>query len=152
MISIKSTLSQKDKKIIETVLYDLVDLYSDFYLTKDNLRLAIKENMYLLYNLLSKGDKIIFDEKGIAVIIGFAEKSPRKYLKILAKDNKTFDRLIKNVDWNLPYDIYAKVKKNNPLKEILLKNKFKFRGNRGQEILLYKEKSIYPKFQNNNKE
>lgn len=141
MILIKSQLSKKDKKIVESILSELVDIYGDFYITQNNLRLPIRENLNLLYKLLREGDKIIFEEDGesIAVILGYAEKSSRKYLRILSKNNKTLDKLLKGIDWNITDDIYCKIKKKNYTKEILLKNKYKFIGNRGSEVLLVKQ-------------
>ena len=149
MIKIKSTLSVKDKKQLYGILDELTDLYSDFYLTRNNIRLYIKENIEILYKLLNNGDKILFDEGGIAVIIGYAEKSPRKYVKILAKDENITDKLIKNINWNFSEELFIKIKDNNPLKNILLKNRWKYFGNRGKEILLKREKLELVKKENN---
>lgn len=148
MIYIKSALSEKDRKIIKGIIYDIPDIYGDCYITQENLRLSLRENSHLLFNLLSKGDKIVFDEKGqgLAFIQGFAEKSDRKYLKLLIKNLNIADKLIKNIDWNISSNIYIKIKKNNPVKSVLLRNKFKFKGNRGSEILLYKEGKVYKKY------
>jgi len=143
MIYIKQTLSKKHKKIVGIILTEVTDLYGDFYLTKNNLRLYIKDNDHLLYEGLKKGDRIIFDEEGIAVIIGFSDKAQRKYLKVLTNDARVADKLVKNVIWNCSTEIYCKIKKSNPLKQILLNNKFKFVGDRGKEILLVKEKTDY---------
>lgn len=145
MIKIKSTLSIKDKKQVFSILEELSDYYSDFYITRNNIRLYIKENIEILYKLLNEGDKILFDEDGIIVIIGYSEKSPRKYVKILAKDNIVADKLLKNLDWNVSDNVFIKIKKNNPLKEILLRNKYKFIGDRGKEILLMKKGVKYVK-------
>jgi len=139
MTLLKSTLSEKDKKQISSILNELVDIYSDFYLTKNNLRYYIKENLDLLYKLLRNGDKIIFNRTGMAIIIGYAEKSPRKYMKLLAKDDKVADKLVKNINWNITEELYCKIKKTNPLKNILLKNRWNFVGDRGKEILLKRE-------------
>ena len=149
MIKIKSTLSKKDKKQIFSILEELSDVFGDFYLTRNNIRLYIKENIEILYKLLSQGDKIVFNENGMAVVIGYAEKSPRKYLKLLVRDNIVADRLLKNLDWNIPDDIFIKIKKTNPLKEVLLKNKYKFIGDRGREILLMKKGVKYVKSSKN---
>jgi len=149
VIKIKSTLSVKDKKQLYGILDELTDLYSDFYLTRNNIRLYIKENIEILYKLLNNGDKILFDEGGIAVIIGYAEKSPRKYVKILAKDENITDKLIKNINWNFSEELFIKIKDNNPLKNILLKNRWKYFGNRGKEILLKREKLELVKKENN---
>ena len=139
MIQLKSTLSEKDKKQIFSILDELVDIYSDFYLTKNNLRYYIKENSDLLFKLLHSGDKILFDEDGIVVVTGWSDQSPRKYLKLIAKNDKEADRLIKNINWNISEELYCKIKKTNPLKNILLRNKWKFAGDRGKEVLLKRE-------------
>jgi len=139
VIQIKSTLSEKDKKQVFSILEELSDYYSDFYITRNNIRLYIKENIEILYKLLSNGDKVLFDEGGIAIIIGYSEKSPRKYVKILTKDEKMADKIIKNINWTFSEELYCKIKENNPLKNILLKNRWKYFGNRGKEILLKRE-------------
>jgi len=144
-MKIKSTLSAKDKKQIFSILGELSDYYSDFYITRNNIRLYIKENLELLFKLLGEGDKILFDDGGLIVITGYSDKSPRKYVKLLAKDESIADKLLKNLDWNLSEDVFIKIKKNNPLKQVLLKNKYKFIGDRGKEILLMKKGVKYVK-------
>ncbi|GAG74932.1 unnamed protein product, partial [marine sediment metagenome] len=67
----------------------------------------------------------------------------------LAKDNIVVDKLLKNLDWNISDDIFIKIKKNNPLKEILLRNKYRFIGDRGREILLMKKGVRYAKSSQN---
>lgn len=141
MISICNTLSKKYKQIVEGYLNELCDTYSDFYITSDNLRLSIKDNKSSLYSLLKRGDVIVFDseDEGLAIIIGFAEKRNRKYLKILTKNKKIANKLIRNALWNIESDLYVKIKKINPLKEILMKCGFVFKGSRGKEVLLYRK-------------
>lgn len=139
MIKIKSTLSEEDKKQVFSILDELVDIYSDFYITRNNIRLYIKENIDILYKSLHNGDKIIFNEEGMAIVTGWSDKSPRKYLKLIAKDDIIADRLIKNINWNISEELHCKIKKTNPLKNILLRNKWKFAGDRGKEILLKRE-------------
>lgn len=141
MIQIKSTLSKEDKKQIFGILNELTDLYSDFYLTRNNIRLYIKENIEILYKCLHNGDKVIFGDGGIAVIIGWSDKSTRKYLKLLSKNSEIADKITKNINWNIAEELYCKIKKTNPLKNILLRNNWKFAGDRGKEILL-KRKTI----------
>ena len=138
-MKVKSTLSAKDKKQVFSILDELSDYYSDFYLTQNNIRLYIKENPQSLIKLLNRGDKILFDEGGIAIIIGYAEKSPRKYVKILGKNEQVIDRLVKNINWNFSEELYCKIKENNPLKKILLRNRWKYFGARGKECLLKRE-------------
>lgn len=144
MFKIKNRLNKEEKSDIRMILQEIKDIYRDFYITKNNLRLFIQENSDLLFDNLNKGDKIIYSEKeGIILAVGWSDKASRKYIKILAKNKTSADKLIKNLIWNLEEDLWAKIKKNNPLNKILQKNGFKFVGNRGREILLckkYKEK------------
>jgi len=137
MVIIKQMLEKKERKMVESILSELSDVYSDFYITRNNLRLYIKENLDLLYESLEKGDRIAYDsEGGIGLIIGYSDKSPRKYLKLIAKDERLADRIIKCVLWNIPEELFVKIKKNSPYKQVFEKNGFRFAGDRGQELLL----------------
>jgi hypothetical protein len=138
MIHFKTGLGKKEVSQIQSIISDLVDTYGDFYLTKNNLRLMIKDNMDVLLDCLKKGDKIAIDDagSGVAIITGYSDNSPRKYLKILTKDLKEIDALLKIVYWNVKEDLYCKLKNINPLKDVLLSGGFKFAGGRGKESLL----------------
>lgn len=137
MIQFGTQISKKQRKSVEAILQEYTDEYRDFYITKSNLRLFIKENEHLLFEALKKGDKISFgSEDGIIFVTGWSDNSPRKYLKILAKDDKSADRLLKILLWNVKTDLYIKIKKNNPVLSVLQKNSFVFKGSRGREILL----------------
>ncbi len=136
----KGKLQKKEKHELGIFIKDLSDTYSDFYITRNNLRLYIKENTDLLYSCLEKGDQMSFsEEKGIAFITGFSDKAERKYLKILAKDNQSADHLLKALLWQVDYDLFAKIKKNNPIRQILQRNNFRFIGDRGKEVLLIRK-------------
>jgi len=142
MFEIKQTLSRRDKRTVESCLYEVVDLYSDFYYTRDNIRISLRDNPEILFSSLGKGDKIVLDsenEKGIAVITGWSDKSPRKYVKILTRDEKLADKMLKIITWSLKCDLYVKIKKNNRLLKTFQRNFFKFVGDRGQEILLLRK-------------
>lgn len=139
MIIVKQLLSEKEKQEVSGLIDELSDLYSDFYITKDNLRLFIKENKDLFFEALKRGDKVVWDDNGIAFITGWSDKSPRKYIKILAKDEESAEQLIKIIFWNVKTDLWAKIKKENPIRRVLQKNQFKFCGDRGREILLRHE-------------
>jgi len=142
MAKLKNQLSKKDKIDLNILLQEIPDYYRDFYITKENLRLFIKENEELLYDSLKKGDKILFQEnEGVIFIHGWSDKSDRKYIKILAKNDELGDKLLKYIIWEIDCDLYAKVKKNNPIREILQKNSFIFAGDRGKEVLLCKKYS-----------
>jgi hypothetical protein len=129
-------LSKKEEAQIFGMFQEVNDVYSDFYVTKDNLRLFIRDNPNVLFEGLKKGDKIALNEKGILVVVGYSDNSPRKYLKILVRELKDVDGLLKTIYWNIKTDVYCKVKNNNPLKDVLLHNGFKFIGGRGKEVLL----------------
>jgi hypothetical protein len=87
-------LSKKDKNQVWAILHEISDIYGDFYITINNLRLYIKDNIDIFYQYLKLGDKIAWSEKeGIIFVTGFVDKSPRKYLKILAYDIDSAHRL-----------------------------------------------------------
>lgn len=141
MITVKSQLSKKQKSMVSSLLEELTDTYSDFYLTKNNLRLYIKENSELMFESLKNGDRIAFDEeKGIIFIHGWSDNANRHYIKILSNNLQNADKLLKVMLWTLGNtDLFAKIKKNNPIKSILEKNGWEFRGDRGKEVLLYRK-------------
>lgn len=134
------TLNKKEKQYVNTIISDIVDVWGDFYITKDRLRLFIKENIHLLWKILIKGDKIIFGNEGLILITGFSDNSDRKYIKILSNNEEDTDRLLKILNWNVKdIPLYTKVKKESHVLKSLQKNGFKFKGDRGKEILLYRE-------------
>jgi len=129
--------SDKESRLIKDIINELTDIYGDFYVTRNNLRLFIKENLDLVFDCIEKGDKIVYDEnKGLIFITGWSDKANRKYIKILAKDDESADHLLKIVGWHTTEVLWAKVKKNNPIRRILQKNGFRFAGDRGKEILM----------------
>jgi hypothetical protein len=52
------------------------------------------------------------------------------------------------MNWNVKCDLYAKIKKNNPLLKVFQHNQFQFVGNRGQEILLMRKYISRPEVRN----
>lgn len=141
MIIFKSgQISKKEKSIIDNILVEYTDIYKDAYITKNNLRLFLKENSGLMYEGLGKGDKIAFDENlGLIFICGYSDKFPRKYLKILAKNEDSANQLLKILSWNIKEDLYAKIKKTNPIMRVLERNGFRFIKDRGAEALLFRK-------------
>ena len=133
-------VSKQEKEIINNILMEYTDVYKDVYITKNNLRLFLKENKNLLYEGLTKGDKIAYDENlGLIFICGYSDKFPRKYLKILAKDEDSANQLLKILSWNIKTDLYAKIKKTNPLMRVLERNGFRYIKDRGAEALLFRQ-------------
>lgn len=139
MLQVKGMLNKKDKEKVNQILEDTPDLWGDFYLTKNNIRLFIRDNSHILFDALKKGDKIIFGEKAIGVITGFSDKANRKYLKVLFQDEKQADKILKVLNWNIKYDVFIKIKKYNPLKRVLQRNGFRFFKGRGKEILFIRK-------------
>jgi len=136
MTFVKQLLSEKEKVKIENLINSIPDYFSDFYITKDNTRLFIRENQDLFFECLKRGDKIAWNEKGIAFITGWSDKSSRKYIKILSEDEQSAEQLIKVTFWHVDCSLFAKVKKDSPLRRVLERNQFRFAGDRGSQILL----------------
>jgi len=98
------------------------DPYSDFYITKNNKRLFLNNintanrvfNDCLRYN-----EKCFIKEennqiKAVLLIVGYKEKSERKYLKVLAKSKNDTKDLFAYLIWqNLPSNVFIKARKNN---------------------------------------
>ena len=140
MIQFKTQLKKKEEGMIVSLISELVDFYGDFYITKNNIRLFIRENPSLLIKCLKQGDKMIYHEnEGLIFVTGFSDKSERKYIKPLARDTESADRLIKVLVWHMKCDLWVKIKKKNPIRKALLKNNFRFAGDRGKEILLMRK-------------
>ena len=130
-------LTKQDKKEIDYILNEIVDIYADFYTTKNNIRLMIRENSHILYEDLKKRDKIIYGEEGILFVTGFSDNARRKYVKILSDNAENASKLIKFLNLQLPnIELYVKIKKENPILKSFQTNEFKFVGDRGKEILL----------------
>jgi hypothetical protein len=136
MLIYKSRLSKKDKQEVLSILNNISDIYRDFFITKNNLRLFIHDNTELFFSCLNNGDKIVFGEEGIAFVTGFSDKSPRKYLKILVKQPEDAQKLVSLINWNLDIELFVKLKVNNPIVEVLKKIGFEFMAGRGKEVLL----------------
>jgi hypothetical protein len=129
-------LSKKEEQEVFGLLQEISDPYQEGYITHNNLRLFIRENFDIFKSDLKKGDKIIFNENGLLSVVGFSDNGPRKFLKVLVKDLSVVPSLVKKMYWHVKTDIFAKVKENNPLKDVLLRNGFRFLGSRGREVLL----------------
>jgi len=130
-------LNKQDKEKIDYILNEIVDIYGDFYTTKNNIRLMLRENSHILYEDLKKGDKVIYGGEGILFVTGFSDNSRRKYIKILSDNAENASKLIRFLNLQLTdIELYVKIKKENPILKSFQINKFKFVGDRGKEILL----------------
>lgn len=141
MLELKQHLKNSEKIDIYILLEKLKDFYSDFYITKSNIRLFCHQNPETLFDLIQKEKiKFILDKEGVILITGFGNKDYRKYIKILAKNTIVANRLLKFVNWNFREEIYAKLKKENFLLQTFYDAGFIFAGGRGREILIRREK------------
>ena len=139
MKKFKSRLIKKEKLQITEMVQELHDYFGDFYITKDNLRLFLKENISLLFDGLKTGDKICYDKEGIIFVTGFSDKNPRKYIKLLVKNEKAANDLLSTLSWTLKCSLWAKLKVRNPLVEVLKNNNFVYFASRGKEVLLVRK-------------
>jgi ATP-dependent protease HslVU (ClpYQ) peptidase subunit len=147
MLVCKEGLNKKEKRFVQNVLENNVDLYSDFYVTKDNIRIGIRDNSDILFKYLGKGDVIAYEEDneaGIGLVTGWSDGSARKYVKILTKDEHLASNLLKIINWSANIDLFAKLKKNNPLIKVFNRAGYSFKGDRGSEILLMRQYIYHP--------
>ena len=130
-------LNKQDKEKIDYILNEIVDIYGDFYTTKNNIRLMLRDNSHILYEDLKKGDKIVYADEGILFVTGFSDNARRKYVKILSDSESNASKLIRFLNLQLTdIELYVKIKKENPILKSFQTKGFKFVGDRGKEILL----------------
>jgi hypothetical protein len=137
MVIVKnSKLSASEIREIKSFFSEVFDPYCDFYLTKNNIRLFIRDNPEIFFEGLNRGDYIAYNENGIVSLIGFSDKAARKYLKFLTVKPGDVVELLVALSFKYSGEIYCKIKKNNPAMKTLLGMGFQIIGNRGQEELL----------------
>jgi len=143
----KEGLNKIEKKQIGYILSEVCDLYSDFYCTKDNVRIPLRDNPDVLFSYLNKGDVVAYEkdnETGLGFVTGWSDGSARKYVKILTKDEHLASNLLKIINWNATIDLFAKLKKSNPLVNVFQRSGYSFKGDRGSEILLMRQYIYHP--------
>jgi len=145
-----SKLSKKEEKKVKIILSNLLDSYLDFYTTKQNLRLFIKDNLEIVFKSLEKGDYIFYDteENGLLFVFGYSDNFNRKYIKLLTKNINSVHILLLSLFINIKEDLYIKLNKRNPLIPLLLYYNFEFMGNRGREVLMVRRRK-YVKYSSN---
>jgi hypothetical protein len=142
---------QKLKLQNQVDVYDFLsqvnDRFQDFYITKEKERYFLKGNWSLIKKVLRKQEVYgIYNNglKGIMIIV--REKGFRTYIKLLTESNKYYYDLMIYLRFNfMDKELFAKLKINNPLAEILKRKGFINIGMRGKEVLLQKKaiKEIY---------
>lgn len=132
-------IDSKEKVIIKKIITQIPDINSDFYITKNNLRLSIKENLNIALNDVVNGDRLFYSENSIVFICGEADKSKRNYLKFLTKTSDDLELIMNLVNKEYEDDLYAKLKKENEFIVTLLNMGFEVYKNRGKELLLFRQ-------------
>jgi hypothetical protein len=136
------------------------DSYSDFYVTKNNKRLYLTNidvAKEVFIDCMKYGNKCYIKEenneiKAVMIIIGFKDKFPRKYIKVLSKSKDDFKDLFAYLQWQELKDLFIKVRNTNKnfvkydekIKRykpsyILRKSGFQVIAVRDREVLLKKE-------------
>lgn len=146
MYIFKKGLKNKEIKFIDRVLDDTPDLMGDFYCVKDGIRLPLRENREILYKYIRFGDSVVYDDegKGLALITGIADKTKRRYIKILSRDNKVVNNILKLVSWNIfNTDLYIQVHKNSKFMSTFQHNNFYLHKDLGNELILVRKGRPY---------
>jgi hypothetical protein len=123
------------------------DKYEDFFITKEKERHFLKNNWALIEKILKYQECFgLFDNGLKAVMFIVRDKGFRPYTKLLAENSKYTIDLLKFLKWNyFEKDLYFKLKKENPLSQMIIKTGFIKIGDRGRELLFYKKglKQLY---------
>jgi hypothetical protein len=133
------------KKLLDVLDFTLnnEDKFEDFYVTSERKRIFIKDLKIIDKILRYQEVYGFYDKSLIGIILIYREKTFRPYIKILAKDEKTSIELIRFLVTTAGHlDLFFKLKKINPISRIAQRYGFEFMGNRGQELLLVRKKSI----------
>ena len=120
------------------------DEFSEWYITIGNKRVFLSDPKTLsLYLRRTKKGEIILgnrEENGFIFTWGVSDKSFRRYIKIMSSNFAVAAQMLQAfLDKYGSTNWYAKIKKDNPLKELYLFYGFVFKGGRGKEILLARE-------------
>lgn len=135
-------IEQYNKKKHWLSVYDFIRTHkdSDFYITENNMRCVIDNEISLkklirsakqIYLLAEKGDI-----QGILVLWVSLGNVPRTYIKLSTLNEDTADKLISVMLWNSEVEVFAKIKKYSKLLKVFRNKGFQWIGDRGQEVLL----------------
>jgi hypothetical protein len=134
-------LNYKDKISVYEFILRTKDNFEDFYITTNKSRVFLKD-LKLVEKLLKYQTLVALEESGEikALLLIYKEKGFRPYIKILSEKNDYVYDLMKWLNWNYNCELFIKCKKLNPISKISQKFFFNFIGDRGNEILLSKQK------------
>lgn len=139
----------KEKNLSDLIeFFDRVnDKYQDTYITLNKERIFLKGNWLLIKKLLRYQEiYAVYDKEIKGIMIILREKNFRPYVKLLTENRKFTIDLLKFLKWNfLGQQLFFKLKKENPLSQMILKTGFIKIGDRGLELLFEKKaiKEIY---------
>lgn len=123
------------------------DKFQDFYLTEDKSRKFLKKDWSLIERVLLKQEIYAIKEKEVkGILFIYRSKGFRPYVKLLAENTKFAIDLLKFLKWNFSeQQLFFKIKKENPLSQMIFKTGFNKIGDRGTELLFEKKaiKEIY---------
>jgi site-specific recombinase XerC len=134
-------LTVENKIDVYDFLSRVEDRHQDFYLTEDKSRKFLKNDWSLITKVLLKQEVYGLENNGIkAIMIIVRDKGFRPYVKLLAENSKYTIDMLKFLKWSyFEKDLYFKLKKNNPLSQIIKKTGFIKIGDRGLEDLFFKK-------------
>lgn len=124
------------------------DCFDEWYITINNQRVFLKDpkvlNKYV--RKIKKGEVILgnYNSTGFIYTWGMSEIPCRVYIKLMASEEGLACQMIQNfLDKYGNYNLYTKIKKDNPIKSVFTYYGFRFKGGRGKEILLAREAVKY---------
>lgn len=138
-----------DKDFLNLLVFLKSNRNSDFYYTKDNIRIFIDSEKKLKTLLKESRNIYLIKEKGdvcgaILIWKSFStlSKTERFFVKINSLDIKVGDKLLTVLLWNFSKELYVKLKKGSSLLDVFKNKGFRFIGDRGKEILLFRSKPL----------
>jgi hypothetical protein len=134
-------LNYKDSIGVYEFISRTKDVWEDFYITTNKSRIFLKD-LKFIEKILKYQDVVGLEESGElkAILLIYREATFRPYVKILSQKTDYIYDLMKYLNWNFNCELFIKVKKTNPVSKIAQKFFFNFIGDRGQEILLVRQK------------
>lgn len=134
-------LKIKDKNDVYDFFSRVHDKHEDMYITINNERKFFKNNWSLIEKTLSTQEVYGLYNNGLkAIMIIVKNKGFRPYVKLLAENSKYTIDMLKFLKWNfLGQTLFFKLKKSNPLSNMIQKTGFYKIGDRGLECLFEKK-------------
>jgi len=140
----------KKNQWLSSSIVDLTTKYpNDFYITKNNIRHAVKDEKDLNI-LLNQSTDAYYSENNddidgmVLVWKSVINDSKRYYVKLVASSKAVAKKLLTVLVWNSDKDLWIKIDKQSPYLSLFLYNKiikFDFYGDRGSQLLLHRKRT-----------